>query len=398
MTHVSPQHPTAWISGEITGPLRFDAPGQTVARRLEAGDIAVIDVLDLDTATAQALVAGKPRAVLNLRTSVSGRVPAGGAQALLDAGIVLVDQVDQAVTSLLDGTVASLTRDAEESLTPASAPVVRIQAGALDLTGALMDAAAVAAALEPVSRALLPQASAFAAQTAEVLDRLGPQLVGDEDFPLALDLNGRDVVVVAPGADHEAQWASLRAYVRDRRPVVIAVGPTAAVVHESKTAVDLLVGSLEGVPDAVVTAAKQTLLHAPASLGGVERVQLSRAQSLGITHAVTDLEMAAEDLAILVAHHSGARSIVTVGIPGSLEGYLDSTRPDASVGFLVRLLAGDRLVAAPTAAAWHRASVPAALVALMISLAVVALGVALWLNPDARAWFDSLWNGAVGAG
>ena len=64
--------------------------------RLRPGDVAVLDQLDLDRATAQALVDAGVSAVLNLSTFLSGRYPALGPVLLAQAGIVLVDRLEGA--------------------------------------------------------------------------------------------------------------------------------------------------------------------------------------------------------------------------------------------------------------------------------------------------------------
>ena len=64
---------------------------RALARRIEPGDIAVLDHLDLDRVSAEALAAAHPGAVVNVRPSLSGRHPARGAEVLVAAGIPVVD-------------------------------------------------------------------------------------------------------------------------------------------------------------------------------------------------------------------------------------------------------------------------------------------------------------------
>jgi len=60
---------------------------------LSAGDIAILDHLDLDGPTADALVDAGVVAVLNRAAMISGRFPNRGPQILVDAGVPLVDQL-----------------------------------------------------------------------------------------------------------------------------------------------------------------------------------------------------------------------------------------------------------------------------------------------------------------
>ena len=71
-----------------SGVVRVDARTKTLTKRLQPGDIAVIDHADLDRVAAETLVERRPAAVLNAARSVSGRYPNLGPGILLDAGVL----------------------------------------------------------------------------------------------------------------------------------------------------------------------------------------------------------------------------------------------------------------------------------------------------------------------
>src|SRR6187200_596051 len=75
----------------ITGTARVDRRTSLLVRRLGPGDVAVIDHIDLDRTSAEALVRCQVAAVVNAAESVSGRYPALGAEVIAAAGIPLVD-------------------------------------------------------------------------------------------------------------------------------------------------------------------------------------------------------------------------------------------------------------------------------------------------------------------
>ena len=77
----------------ITGPVRLDRATAKLTHRLQPGDIAVVDHVDLDAASAGALVACGVAAVVNASPSTSGRYPNLGPAVLIDAGIPLLDAV-----------------------------------------------------------------------------------------------------------------------------------------------------------------------------------------------------------------------------------------------------------------------------------------------------------------
>src|ERR1700674_4368534 len=77
----------------IVGVARVDIRTKVLVRRLEPGDIAVIDHPDLDRVSADELIAARPAAVVNAARSITGRYPNLGPRLLFEAGIPLVDDV-----------------------------------------------------------------------------------------------------------------------------------------------------------------------------------------------------------------------------------------------------------------------------------------------------------------
>ena len=107
------------VSG-VTGTARLDRRTKNLTKRLRPGDVAVIDHVDLDRVSAEALVGCGVSAVLNVARSISGRYPNQGPEMIVAAGIPLVDDVDpEVLTRVRDGERlrlegATLYRDARE--------------------------------------------------------------------------------------------------------------------------------------------------------------------------------------------------------------------------------------------------------------------------------------------
>ena len=83
--------------------MRVDERTKKLARRLEPGDVAVIDHADLDRVAAESLVAQEPAAVLNAAKSTTGRYPNLGPGILLEAGIPLIDDLGPDIMTLHEG-------------------------------------------------------------------------------------------------------------------------------------------------------------------------------------------------------------------------------------------------------------------------------------------------------
>ena len=80
---------------EIGGVVRIDRRTKNLTKRLGPGEIAVIHHSDLDRVSAEALVETGVSAVVNAVPSASGRYPNLGPGILLEAGIVLIDDVGE---------------------------------------------------------------------------------------------------------------------------------------------------------------------------------------------------------------------------------------------------------------------------------------------------------------
>ncbi len=75
------RRPSTALSG-VSGVARLDRRTNRLVGRLNPGDIAIIDHIDLDRVSAAALVAAKVSAVINAQPSISGRYPNLGPELL----------------------------------------------------------------------------------------------------------------------------------------------------------------------------------------------------------------------------------------------------------------------------------------------------------------------------
>src|SRR3712207_1430268 len=85
----------------VAGTVRLDRRTKNLTKRLRPGDIAVIDHVDIDRVSADALVGTGVSAVVNVAPSISGRYPNLGPEILINAGIPLLDGVGKEVFAQL---------------------------------------------------------------------------------------------------------------------------------------------------------------------------------------------------------------------------------------------------------------------------------------------------------
>jgi len=79
-------------AGTVMGAARIDRRTKDLIKRLQPGDVAVIDHRDLDRVAADGLVEARVAAVVNAGESISGRYANGGAIRVVQAGLPRVDQ------------------------------------------------------------------------------------------------------------------------------------------------------------------------------------------------------------------------------------------------------------------------------------------------------------------
>jgi uncharacterized membrane-anchored protein len=176
--------------------------------------VAVLDHVDLDRTTAQALVERGVAAVVNASSFISGRYPHLGPQLLADAGVTMVDAVGRGVlTDIKDG-----------------APV-RLHEGVVLVDGTQVGAgrelgrAEVAELLEAARTGVSAQLLSLTHNTTDFLRREQGLLLHGEGVPRSsIDLQGRSVVVVSRGPDDRRELRRLRRFIHEQRPVLVGVG------------------------------------------------------------------------------------------------------------------------------------------------------------------------------
>lgn len=322
----------------VRGVLRVGRPTKTLLRRLREGDIAVIDHIDLDRATALALRDAGVAAVVNAKPLVSGRYPNRGPDVLAEAGIVLVDGIgEEGFEALTDGRRARIH---EGGVFDGEKPLAE---------GRAVDKKTVEEDKERARKGLSAHLELFTHNSSELLRREeGVLLHGNGVPPLDAAIAGRPVLVVADHPDLPGQLRALRRFVRERRPVVVAVGAAAAAVGRRMLRDGVVVVGED--PDAfpqqrVLTAARDVVLACGSSSSGPAMQALER---VGVEPRRFDSSLAPEDAALLIAYAHHPSVVVGAGLSTTLTDFLEAQRPGLAGTFLTRLALGPALVDAGT--------------------------------------------------
>jgi uncharacterized membrane-anchored protein len=361
----------------VAGVARLDRRTKRLIGRLNPGDVAIIDHVDLDRLAADALVAARVSAVVNAQPSISGRYPNLGPDLLVASGIVLLDNVGGDVfTAVKEGTRVRVSGD---TLFIGDQPVAK---------GTLHDVDTIAALMEEAKAGLSAQLEAFAANTMEYMKRERALLLDGVGVPdIRTKLEGRHALVVVRGYDYKADLAALRPYIREYRPVLIGVDGGADALREAGYKTDLIVGDMDSVSDEVLRSGAEVVVHA---YPDGRAPGLARVQDLGIDAITFPAMGTSEDIAMLLADEKGASLIVAVGTHATLVEFLDKGRGGMASTFLTRLRVGGKLVDAKGVSRLYRSRISAAALLLLVLAAFIAIGAALAVSEAGRTYLDIL--------
>jgi uncharacterized membrane-anchored protein len=358
---------------ETTGPgvravARLDRRTKTLTKRLRAGEIAIIDHVDIDRVSAEALVSCGVVAVVNVAPSISGRYPNLGPQILVEAGVALVDDVGPEVfAKIREG---ETVRVLDELVYLGDEIVAK---------GIAQTAQTIEASMVEAKAGLSVQLEAFAANTMEYLKRERDLLIDGVGVPdIATRLEGRHALIVVRGYHYREDLATLRPYLREYRPVLIGVDGGSDALLEAGYRPDIIVGDMDSVSDEALGCGAELVVHAyrDGRAPGLQRVH-----ELGREAVVFAATGTSEDVAMLLADDKGASLIVAVGTHATLVEFLDKGRAGMASTFLTRLRVGGKLVDAKGVSRLYRSRISTSSLLLLVLATFITIIAALYVSP-----------------
>jgi len=350
---------------EIGGVVRLDRRTKNLTKRLGAGEIAVIHHSDLDRVSAEALVLTGVSAVVNAVPSVSGRYPNLGPGILLEAGIVLIDDVGEAVFSTVhEGD--RLIVDGHTLVDPRGTVVAD---GTLYTTDILDEQ------LQYAREGLSDQIEAFADNTMIYLREEKELLLEGIGVPeVRTEIEGRHVLIVVRGYDYRSDLDALRPYISEYKPLLMGVDGGADALIEAGYKPDMIIGDMDSCSDATLKSGAELVVHAyhDGRAPGLERIT-----ALGLEAVVFPALGTSEDAAMLLADSKGAQLLVAVGTHASLVEFLDKGRAGMASTFLTRLRVGPKLVDAKGVSRIYRSQIRSWHLVLLVLAGLLALVTAL---------------------
>ena len=367
----------------MTGTARVDRDIDRLLRRIGPGDIVVIDILDLDRMTADALVDARVAGVVNASPSISGRYPNLGPEVLVANNIALLDSAGPEVfKKIKDGAKIRLHNGG-------------VYAGDRRLVhGVERSDEEIADLMHDAKTGLVAHLEAFAGNTIEFIRSESPLLIDGIGIPdIDVDVYRRHVVVVSDGAGAEDDLKALKPFIKEYQPVLVGVGAGADTLEKCGYKPQLIVGNPDQMSAEVLKCGAQVVLPADADghASGLERIQ-----DLGIGAMTFPAAGSAADLALLLVDHHGASLIVTVGHPASIEEFFDRSRQQSNPStFLTRLKVGEKLVDAKAVATLYRNHISGGAIAMLVLAVLFAIVAALWVSRGDTVvvdWVTTYWN------
>jgi uncharacterized membrane-anchored protein len=362
----------------VQGVARVGRRTKDMIPRLQAGEIAVIDHLDLDRVAADGLVEAGVVAVVNCSESISGRYPNGGPIRVVDAGIVLIDHAG-----------AEVMDRAHEG------DVLRIEGnevwrgGELIGTGTVLDAARIEDAMEQARSTIGTELERFAENTLEYIRKEAKLTFAPLELPpLATNFAGRHALVVVRGHDYRSDLKALRSYIREYRPVLIGVDGGADALLELGSTPDIIIGDFDSVSERGLSCGAELVHHVHPDGRAPGRENLVE---WGVDYVEFVAEGTSEDVAMLLAYESKAQLIIAVGAHATMVEFLDKGRSGMASTFLTRLRLGPMLVDAKGVSRLYEGRVRRLDIVLLVAAAVLAMLVVGIVAEPIHVFVRGLW-------
>ncbi|HEV7616129.1 MAG TPA: putative cytokinetic ring protein SteA [Solirubrobacterales bacterium] len=362
----------------VEGTARLGERTKHLVKRLHPGDVAVIDHVNIDRIAAEELIEAGVVAVLNASESSNGRYPNAGPLMLAHAGILLLDAPGAGLFELL--------KDGDK---------VRVEGGTVKiadqevLRGRILGAAELELQLEEQRERIDEALAEFAENTVAHVRQETDLLTGAVEFPSTkASFRDRHVLIVVRGDRHRRDLKALRAYIRDVRPLIVAVDGGADGVLEAGLKPDVILGDMDSAGDAALACGAELIVHAYPDGHAPGRQRLVDA---GLKHTIVPSAGTSEDVAMLMAYEKGATLIVSVGAHFNLIEFLDRKRGGMSSTFLTRLRIGERLVDAKGVSRLYNPSSTLAPVGFFVIAFLVLLTILIITSPALNDIFELFW-------
>lgn len=315
----------------LSGSVKKDTKTKNLVKRLEYGDIALIKHKDIDEIAALSLVEKKPKAILNVKESISGKYPNKGPEILLNSGIKLIDLNNE-----------SLFDDIEEGSKIEIINNEIYKDNSFYCKGKIINEKIITQKIRESNNNLEKELDNFIENTLKYAKKEKDLILGKISIPdISLNFEKKHVLVVVRGRDYKKDLAALKPYITEMKPILIGVDGGGDALLEFGYKPDIVIGDMDSVSDRCLLNCKEIIVHAYSNgyAPGMKRIE-----KLGLKCKLFSVSGTSEDIALLLAYEKGADFIVAVGTHTNMIDFLEKGRKGMASTFLVRLKVGSKLV------------------------------------------------------
>jgi uncharacterized membrane-anchored protein len=252
--------------------------------------------------------------------------------------------------------------------------------------GELLTADEVAARMDDARQRVGTELRSFARNTLEYIDRDAEQTFEPLVLPpLSTTIRGRQALVVVRGLDYKDDLRALRAYIREYRPVLIAVDGGADALIDFGRMPDIIIGDFDSLSPVALHCGAELIhhVHPDGHAPGAERLAAA-----GVRYEPFVAEGTSEDAALLLAYEAGADLIVAVGTHATMVEFLDKGRRGMASTFLTRLRLGPILVDAKGVSRLYRGRIRRRDMVLLVVSAIAAMLAMVYASHSLRVFLD----------
>ena len=361
----------------VEGIIRKDRKTKKLAKRIKAGEIAIIDHVDIDEVAAKSLVEAKIKLVINVSQSISGRYPNVGPEILLKEKILIIDNVGEEVFQILDE---------EDSIVVDNGKIYRNDI--LIGEGEVLYDNVIEQKLNFAYKNISKELDKFIDNTIEYAQKEKGLILGDVKIPeMSTVYKDKHVLVVVRGHNYKDDLEAIISYIEEVKPILIGVDGGADALLEFGYKPDVIVGDMDSVTDEALKSAKEIVVHAYTN---GKAPGLSRVEALGLNAVVFPSPGTSEDIAMLAAYENGAELIVALGTHSNMIDFLEKGRKGMASTFLVRLKIGSRLIDARGVSMLYQSRLKLKYIIGLIITALFPVMIVVFLSPKVQTLIQLL--------
>lgn len=318
---------------KIKGYAFQDEKTKRLVERLPKKSIAVLAHQDIDMSAADMLINCGVKAIINVKTSMTGMFLHRGVETLLKANIPVYDTEKNILDIPLEGKLLLVENNCLFSNTDG---IWTKLTNLKKYTFLEIDQLK-----QKANTKFSEQFKSFAGNSLYYGKKELNIFVEEvQHLPILRQFRDKEVLIVARGADYEKDLRTLKSIIKKRKFITIAVDGGADGLLKIGIKPDYIVGDMDSVSEKSLRSGAQLLVHSyrDGRTPGEERIKSLQLPFSRLTFLGTS-----EDVAILFADCSGAGKLYTVGTRIGMNEFLEKGRIGMGSSLLTRMKVGHAL-------------------------------------------------------